>query len=250
MSMPKNRRLNYFGFWGDVFEEYVNWIFETYANKTLNTHYASPRYLNDKDNRPICDLIIMCDSTAVLIEAKAATCAASIRYSGDYKLVREYLDKRFVEGTDRPVGVSQLLDAIDSIGTMPKENLPEWLRDAEKIVPVIITKDDIGSSWMTNAYLNARFQEKLSSLKNRSHKITSLVSMNIASLERAVAAIQEMSFSEIIEDRIQEDPMLGRPFEAASSWVPRGTPRKMYKHIEIMNKLSAEMQAAFGMAEE
>ena len=128
------------------------------------------------------------------------------------------MDKKFVERTDRPVGVSQLLTAIDNIGTMPKENLPEWLRGAKKIIPVIITKDDIGSSWMTNAYLNARFQEKLNRLKYKKFKITPLVSMNVASLERAVAAMQEIAFSDIMEDRIREDPKLGRPFEAASSW--------------------------------
>ena len=138
MSMPTKRRLSYFGFWGDVFEEYVNWIFESYADKSTNAHYPCPRYLNDKDDKAICDVLIMCGSTAVLIEAKAATCAASVRYSGDYKLVREYMDKRFVEGTDRSVGVSQLLTAIDNIGTMPKENLPEWLRGVKKIIPVII----------------------------------------------------------------------------------------------------------------
>jgi hypothetical protein len=133
---------------------------------------------------------------------------------------------------------------------MPKENLPEWLRSVKKIIPVIITKDDIGSSWMTNAYLNARFQEKLNRLKYKKLKITPLVSMNVASLERAVAAMQEIAFSDIMEDRIQEDPKLSRPFEAASSWVPRGTPRKMGKHIEIMKECGAEMQADFGMVEE
>ena len=89
MSMPTDRRLSYFGFWGDVFEEYVNWIFESYADKNKNAHYPAPRYLNDKDNKAICDVLIMCGSTAVLIETKAATCAASVRYSGDYKLVKE-----------------------------------------------------------------------------------------------------------------------------------------------------------------
>jgi hypothetical protein len=250
MSMPTNRRLSYFGFWGDVFEEYVNWIFESYADKCTNAHYSGPRYLNDKDNKPICDTIIMCGSTAVLIEVKAATCPASVRYSCDYKLIREFMDNRFVEGTDRPVGVSQLLAAIDNIGMMPKENLPEWLRGVKKIIPVIITKDDIGSSWMTNAYLNARFQEKLNRLKYKKLKITPLVSMNVASLERAVSAMKEIAFSDIMEDRIREDPKLGRPFEAASSWVPRGTPRKMDKHIEIMKELGAEMQADFGMVDE
>lgn len=250
MSMKKNRRLEYFGFWGEVFEGYVNWIFDTYLDKGKNVHYPSPYFLDAKDSKPICDLIIMCGSICVLIEAKAATCAASVRYSGDYKLVREYMDERFVEGTNRPVGVSQLLKAIDKIGTLSKEHLPEWLRGVKKIIPVIITRDDIGSSWMANAYLNSRFQEKLNRLKYKKLKITPLVSMNVSSLERAVAAMREMPFSDIMEDRIQEDPMLSRPFEAASSWVPQGTPRKMDKHIEIMKELGEEMQDDFGMVDD
>jgi len=38
--------------------------------------------------------------------------------------------------------------------------------------------------------------------------------------------------------------------EAASSFVPRGTARKMDKHIEIMKKCSAEMPADFEVDEE
>lgn len=74
--------------------------------------------------------------------------------------------------------------------------------------------------------------------------------MNVSSLERSVSAMREMAFSDVMEDRIQEDPMLGRPFEAASSWVPQGTPRNMYKHIEIMKVLTKEMQDDFGMVDD
>ncbi len=250
MGMPTNQKLRYFGFWGDVFEEYVKWLFENYADKTKNILYPNPLYLNDKDNKPICDAVVICGSTAVLIESKAATCAASVRYSGDYKKVREYLDTRLVEGTDRPVGVSQLLTAINSIGTMPKDKIPEWLHGIKKIIPVIITKDEIGSSWMTNAYLNARFQEKVDRRKYKPLKITPLVSMNVSTLERAIPSLSEMAFSDIMEDRIQEDPQLSRPFEAASTYVHRGTPGKMWVHIEIMKKLSQEMQNDFGMVED
>jgi hypothetical protein len=124
------------------------------------------------------------------------------------------------------------------------------LHGIRKIIPVIITKDDIGSSWMTNGYLNARFQEKRRGRRNKKVKITPLVSMNIGSLERACAALQETSFSDIMEDRIREDPNLGRPFEAASSYVPRGTPRKVHRHVEIMKVLGEEMRIDFGMADD
>jgi hypothetical protein len=61
----------------------VHWIFDIYANKDENTFYPSPMYLMGKDSRPICDGIVMCGSTAVLIESKLGTCAAEVRYSGD-----------------------------------------------------------------------------------------------------------------------------------------------------------------------
>ena len=74
--------------------------------------------------------------------------------------------------------------------------------------------------------------------------------MSASTLERAVAGLGTTSLSEILEDRIKEDPLLGRPFEAASSFVPRGTPRGMFEHIEIMKKLTKIMQDEFGMVDE
>jgi hypothetical protein len=145
--------------------------------------------------------------------------------------------------------VSQLITAIEKITAETKDELPEWLRDVRKIIPVIITKDDIGSSWMTNGYLNARFQEKRVGLRNKKCKVTPLVSMNIATLERACSAMQKMTFSDIMEDRIREDRNLGRPFEAASTFVPRGTPRNFHTHIEIMKELGERMRIDFGMYE-
>jgi hypothetical protein len=184
-----------------------------------------------------------------LIEAKSATCQASVRYSGDHKLIREFMEERLIEGTDRPVGVSQLITAIEKITSKPKDELPDWLRDVRKIIPVIITKDDIGSSWMTNAYLNAMFQQKRTRHQKRV-KITPLVTLNIGTLERACSAMGKMPFSDIMEDRIQEDNELVRPFEAASSYVARGTPKNMHEHVEIMKKLGEEMRVEFGLLDE
>ena len=65
-----------------------------------------------------------------------------------------------------------------------------------------------------------------------------------------MAALSQMALSDILEDRIQEDPSLGRPFEAASSFVSRGTPRGVLEHLEIMKQLTKIMQDEFGMVEE
>ena len=98
-------------------------------------------------------------------------------------------------------------------------------------------------------YLKARFQEKRVGRRNKKCKVTPLVSMNIATLERACSAMQKMAFSDIMEDRIREDRNLGRPFEAASTFVPRGTPRNFHAYIEIMKELGERMRIDFGMYE-
>ena len=122
---PSDKRLPYLSFWGNVFEDYVAWLFDTYAAKKLHSFYPAPRYINAQAH-PICDAIVLCGSTAILIEAKMATCPAPIRHSANYKKMRKFLEDRLVTGTDRKVGVSQLLVAIDSFATHPAEQLPAW----------------------------------------------------------------------------------------------------------------------------
>src|SRR5579864_3948682 len=112
------RREPYLSFWGSVFEDYVAWLFEVYANASLNNVYPSPAYPNEK-NKPICDLIVVCGSTAILIEAKLATCRTDIRYGGDYKTMKKYLEDKLVVGTNRPVGVAQLLTAVRKLAVLP-----------------------------------------------------------------------------------------------------------------------------------
>ncbi len=220
-GLNSNERVTYLGFWGNVFERYVAWLFETYASKRLNVFYPSPMYEHERD-RPICDAIVVCGFTAVLVEAKLATCSATVRYSGDYQQFRKYMEDRLVTGSDRPIGVSQLVTAIENLTTLPPEALPPFLRKIKKFAPLIITKDEIGSSWVTNSYLNARFAQKINRKKCKRYVITPLVCMSVATLERSLAALKKHAFSDILEDRIRADRKLGRPFEAASSYVPPG----------------------------
>lgn len=248
-DLEPNEKLSYLGFWGNVFERYVGWLFDTYANKRLNVFYPSPTY-EDEGRLPICDAVVLCGYTAVLVEAKLATCRAAVRYSGDYQQFRKYLEDRLVTGTDRPIGVSQLVNAVEKLTTVRPAALPLPLRTIRKFVPLIITKDEIGSSWVTNSYLNARFAQKVNRKKCKQYTITPLVSMSVSTLERSLAALSKHALSDILEDRIRADRKLGRPFEAASSHVPVGPARGAFRHREIMESLSDELVADFGMTDE
>lgn len=243
-GLPSDKRLPYLSFWGNVFEDYVAWLFDTYAAKKLHSFYPAPRYINAQAH-PICDAIVLCGSTAILIEAKMATCPAPIRYSANYKKMRKFLEDRLVSGTDRKVGVSQLLVAIDSLATHPAEQLPAWLRSVRKFIPLIITKDDLGSSWVVNGYLNARFKQQIDRKKYKEYTVTPLVSMSISSLERSVNAIRKVPFSQVLENRIAGDKLMQRPFEAASNYVPSGMPRNISAHMEVLSALMQDVIADF-----
>jgi hypothetical protein len=234
---PKQRD-PYMSFWGNVFEDYVVWLFETYATKEHNQVYSIPKY-EDDPKKQICDIIIVCGSTAILIEAKLATCRADVRYSGDYRKMRKFIEDRLVCGTDRQVGVSQLVNALNNITSLPASALPEWLRGIRKFIPVIVTKDDIGSSWVMNAYLQKRFKQQKK--KYKGYTITPVVSMSISTLERSMKALTELPFEAILEDRMQGDKQLTRPFEAASKYVQRGVAGKLSVHMEVLQKLSDEV---------
>lgn len=127
-TLPKNKKEPWLSYWGHVFEEYVFWMFETYANPELHELYPSPTYVKSTDQ--ISDLIVVHEQTAVLIEAKLATCASSIRYSGDYAQVRTYMEDKLVTGA----GVCQLVNAVKTIGDKA-DKLPTYLKHVKKSFP-------------------------------------------------------------------------------------------------------------------
>jgi hypothetical protein len=240
---------DYLAFWGSVFEHYVGWLFDTYASERLNRVYLSPAYTDDP-SKQICDVIVICGGTAILIEAKLATCASSVRYSGDYKKMKDYLESRLVSGENGAVGVGQLLNAVHNLATLSETSIPAWLSGIRKIIPLIITKDDIGSMWKVNQYLNTRFEEQFRRKDYRAFTITPLVSMSVATLERAIGRLNRLSFSKILEDRIRADRDLQRPFEAASTYVGRGQAPRLTAHLDILNEVMAEVAKDFDLKEE
>jgi hypothetical protein len=163
--------------------------------------------------------------------------------------MRDYLEQRLVIGTNKPAAVLQLHRAIEKLTTSPSCR-PAWLRSIHKFIPLVITRDEIGSCWGLNRYLNARFEEMVDRKSAKSYTITPLVSMSISTLERCVQKLKEISFSVILEDRIKGDRLLERPFEAASKYVNRGTAYNMSEHLRIFHELNEGMIKDFGMVDE
>ena len=62
--------------------------------------------------------------------------------------------------------------------------------------------------------------------------------------------LAKMAFSTILENRITTDRQLGRPFEAASKYVFKGTARSLPKHMELLTGALDDLMKDFGMEEE
>jgi len=120
----------------------------------------------------------------------------------------------------------------------------------KKIIPLIVTKDEIGSSFFINTYLNERFEAQFRRKDYKTLTITPLVTMSAGSMERAMRPLARMAFSTILENRITTDHQLGRPFEAASKYVLKGTARELPKHMELLSAAMDGVMKYFGMIEE
>jgi hypothetical protein len=241
-SLPNDKKEPWLSYWGLVFEEYVTWMFEIYAAPALHKVYPSPKYVNGSDQ--ICDQIVICGDTAVLIEAKLATCAAADRHSGNYEKIKLYLEEKLVTK-----GVNQLLNAVKRLGAKGAD-VPDYLMGINKIIPAIITRDDVGGCWGVNAYLNKRFKDQLSTKSHKGIVVTPLVSMNISCLERVMWVLQEKAFADVLEERIEADPTLRQPFDAAAKYVQQGAAPKLHAHVEAYRELADRLIIDFGVKED
>jgi hypothetical protein len=128
--------------------------------------------------------------------------------------------------------------------------VPDYLKGINKIIPVIITRDDFGGCWGVNAYLNKRFKDQLSTKSHKGIVVTPLVSMNISCLERMMWVLQEKAFADVMEERIETDPTLRQPFDAAVKYVQRGAAPKLHAHVEAYKELNDRLIADFGVKED
>jgi hypothetical protein len=128
--------------------------------------------------------------------------------------------------------------------------VPGYLKGINKLLPVIITRDDFGGCWGVNAYLNKRFKDQLSRKSRKRIVVTPLVSTNISCLERMMWVLQEKAFSDVMEERIKVDRKLLQPFDAAVKYVQHGTAPRLHAHLESYEELFERLIRDFDVKED
>jgi hypothetical protein len=211
--LPQERKERFTSFWASVFEDYVDWLLSNSVDQSLNRFYPSPRYA-DGGREEVCDGILIAETTAVFIECKGGFIRGDAKYGGDPGKLKAEIEKKYVT----PKGVYQVAKSIaaamNRASFHPIEGLD--LSRVTTIMPVLITRDDIGDGFFVNTYLNARFQDAKREM-GLSKAIapvycTQLVCMSVDVVEKLTPYLIDTRLPEILSDRMMSDRDLRAPF--------------------------------------
>ncbi len=211
-SLPnKTSKDELHAFWGRVFERYAADVIRESAEPKLNALYESPTFV-DKRKGQVCDAIIMCGNSAAFIEFKGATFSSRAKYGSDYTLLKGELDKKLVrEPEGEAKAVYQLKRAIelacDSVSPAPINGMD--LSNIRYIFPVIITRDDIGSTFGVNAFLQVRFEDAFNR-KSSAKIITPLFCLDAEDIERLSSYLKDFAFTDLLDAHYRANRKRGK----------------------------------------
>lgn len=238
-SLPEGQKEPFTSFWATVFEDYIDWLMTNSVDQSQNRFYPSPRYA-DGGREEVCDGIVVSGTTAVFIECKGGFIRGDAKYGGDPAKLRAEIEKKYVT----PKGVFQIAKAIVTAAnrTNPRAIEGVDLSRVTTIMPVLITRDDIGDGFFVNTYLNARFRDAKREL-NISKAIgpvycAQLICMSVDVVEKLTPYLIDTRFSGILADRMMSDPDLRAPFfmKPLSSLSAKGT-----RPPHLLRELNAEL---------
>jgi hypothetical protein len=211
-KLPKTQQGSFQSFWGLVFEQYIADLLLTSSDPSLNAVYQFPKLADDK-NRELCDVLVVCGSTAILIECKGSMFRAEAKYKANIKLLESEIIKKFVENKGKPEGIGQLAEAVKRISSAGRTNVCKEvnLQRVTTLFPVLITRDDIGGIVGFNKYLNEKFQLLIPDRKKYAISIAPLICAPCDALEYWCSYLQEIMFSELLGSHLKSQQNISEP---------------------------------------
>jgi hypothetical protein len=198
-------RQSLFTAWGELFQEYVHWLFVGMKTNLPVVYFPSPKW-KDNGNESF-DGILLKGSVMVPAEYKGGFIARDARYSGDSATFLADLDKKFA------VGCQQLAEKIGAAFADDKQKRRE-LEDLDcgnvrAVVPVLLLQDHILRAPFLNWCLNKRFQEYMGKQKVRADVVVRpLTVLMIDDLESIIHSVESEDFDFVyaLQNRTVRDP--------------------------------------------
>lgn len=208
-----DQKIVFTSFWAKLFEDYVHWLLKNSVDQNLNRFYPSPRYAASHKEE-VCDGIVICGTTAIFIECKGGFIRGDAKYGGDPEKLKTELEKKYV----KPKGVFQIARAISV--AFDQSQLPAIdgvdLSGVRTVIPLLITRDEVGDGFFVNAYLDRRFTEArkglgLDAAISPVH-CTPLLSIAVDTIEKLTPYLSDTRLAAILVERLRLDPLLLVPF--------------------------------------
>jgi hypothetical protein len=152
-------KIDFHSFWGEVFERYRNDALKSASDNAVNAVHDSPDF-EDESKGQLCDAAIVCDTSAVFIEMKGATFSSRAKYDSDYHGLMSEVDAKLVQERDGSAkAVYQLKRAVELAFDRSASGKVNGLdlRLIDRLYPLVVTRDDIGSVFAMNGYLQVKF---------------------------------------------------------------------------------------------
>jgi predicted RecB family endonuclease len=194
-----NARHRFSGYWGGIFERYVQQLIE---------NYHPEQYTNNAsfDGGEI-DVVVDLSSEALAIEVKSGFIAQEIKGARSQPLLAAELKKKYVADQDgKAKGVRQLAAATLALR---EQRVHKVTTKFERIYPILVVEDPVMQTIGMNAYLNELFEAEV----ERGGDIAPLTILLVDELEEILPHIEAGDFSwpDLLDERVIGNKVVAPP---------------------------------------
>ena len=196
-QVPEEQANVYFSFWGDLFERYVCDVLRLSSDPKANQAITDPRF--DAGGQ-FTDCAVRSGRSLVMIEAKSSTLSTRVKYGADLGTLDRTIRRNFVEDGNTPKALKQLINGISKafVQGIPVAGIRP--QEIDTIFPVLITRDEVGSTMGIAPLLNNIFQELVKEEQfQMSQSIAPLLCLSSEDMERVSSVLREAPFYKVIE---------------------------------------------------
>ena len=182
------------GFWGKLFESYVNFIIKR-CYTAGGRFIPAPRFANGD---PSFDACLLEGRDLIVFEHKSSVLRADAKYAGDVEKLRSELNAKFVEGEENErKGVAQLNHNLCRFlsGELLGELDP---KDISRIYPVLVCLEGSMTAPYVAQYLRDKFKE-IYPRKKFLQVVTPLFTLGITDVENLLGYLDSFELARILD---------------------------------------------------
>jgi hypothetical protein len=237
-TFPQEQRGKLAGFWGTVFESYVNYILQK-SYSVGGTFIPEPKFSNGDAAFDAC---IVEGRNLLVFEHKSSVIRADAKYGGDAEKLKKELELKFVEGDEE--GAKGLTQLNNHLARFLSGDKLAGIRadDIDRVYPVMICLESAMVGPYLAKYLNGRFDDIYSRKKYR-QVVTPVFTLAITDVENLLGYLQSFPLSDILESYYSTNKAMFTSL--SSSVVPLLKKAKPQRNIvsESFEQFSEKMAA-------